>query len=195
MRAYNARPIKKVAEAKARKKFKQAQRLEKLKKKADMLVGDDGLSEKEKAASISKLMSQVKKKTRRAPIKVVKAAGTNRGVSGRPKGGSYLHLPPLSCAYLRMLLSLTLLFHYYSQGQIQDGGSSYEEGAEGDEEDFQEEINVRSSSKSIVRKGGSFNCDTFLPVHHHHHHIVGDQDGCCDKDRFVVHQKWIWMLQ
>ena len=203
LRAYNARPIKKVAEAKARKKFKQAQRLEKLKKKADMLVGDDGLSEKEKASSISKLMSQVKKKTRRAPIKVVKAAGTNRGVSGRPKGGSS-YLPTLSCAY--RMLSLTLLFHYYSQGQIQDGGSSYEEGVEGDEEDFQEEIDVASvsvfsssssssskSSKSIVR-GGSFNCDTFLPVHH-----IVVEDGCCDKTDFVVvvlHRRGIncWMV-
>ena len=41
LRAYNARPIKKVAEAKARKKFKQAQRLEKIRKKADMLIGDE----------------------------------------------------------------------------------------------------------------------------------------------------------
>jgi hypothetical protein len=41
LRAYNARPIKKVAEARARKKFKQAQRLEKLKKKADLLAGDE----------------------------------------------------------------------------------------------------------------------------------------------------------
>ncbi|CCC09960.1 hypothetical protein SMACR_02540 [Sordaria macrospora] len=105
LRAYNARPIKKVAEAKARKKFKQAQRLEKLKKKADMLVGDDGLSEKEKASSISKLMSQVKKKTRRAPIKVVKAAGTNRGVSGRPKGvkGRYKMVDPRMKKELRAM--------------------------------------------------------------------------------------------
>lgn len=41
LRAYNARPIKKVAEARARKKLKQAQRLEKLKKKADLLAGDE----------------------------------------------------------------------------------------------------------------------------------------------------------
>ena len=41
LRAYNARPIKKVAEARARKKFKQAQKLEKLKKKADLLAGDE----------------------------------------------------------------------------------------------------------------------------------------------------------
>ncbi|KAK3956485.1 Spb1 C-terminal domain-containing protein [Pseudoneurospora amorphoporcata] len=105
LRAYNARPIKKVAEAKARKKFKQAQRLEKLKKKADMLVGDDGLSEKEKASSISKLMSQVKKKTRKAPVKVVKAAGSNRGLQGRPKGvkGRYKMVDPRMKKELRAM--------------------------------------------------------------------------------------------
>ena len=41
LRAYNARPIKKVAEARARKKFKQTQKMEKLKKKADMLAGEE----------------------------------------------------------------------------------------------------------------------------------------------------------
>lgn len=105
LRAYNARPIKKVAEAKARKKFKQAQRLEKLKKKADMLAGDDGMSEKEKAASISKLMASVAKKTRRAPIKVVKAAGSNKGLQGRPKGvkGRYKMVDPRMKKELRAM--------------------------------------------------------------------------------------------
>lgn len=176
-----------MAEAKARKKFKQAQRLEKLKKKADMLAGDDGMSEKEKAASISKLMASVAKKTRRAPIKVVKAAGSNKGLQGRPKGGSCYHYVKVWCVlYVGMLL--TRSFHSYSQGQVQDGGSSYEEGVEGDEEDFQEEIDVVSSS-SIV--GGSFNCDTFLPVH------IIVEDGCCDKIDLVmvVHQRGIeWSI-
>lgn len=173
-----------MAEAKARKKFKQAQRLEKLKKKADMLAGDDGMSEKEKAASISKLMAGVAKKTRRAPIKVVKAAGSNRGLQGRPKGGSY-YVKVSRVVHGMMMLTRS---HYYSQGQIQDGGSPYEEGVEGDEEDFQqEEIDVVSSS--IV--GGSFNCDTFLPVH------IVVEDGCCDKTDLVVvvHQRGFgWMV-
>ncbi|KAK3325669.1 Spb1 C-terminal domain-containing protein [Apodospora peruviana] len=86
LRAYNARPIKKVAEARARKKFKQAQRLEKIKKKADLLAGEEGMSEKEKASSIAKLMSSAARKKTRQPMKVVKAAGLNRGISGRPKG-------------------------------------------------------------------------------------------------------------
>lgn len=183
LRAYNARPIKKVAEAKARKKFKQAQRLEKLKKKADMLAGDDGMSEKEKAASISKLMASVAKKTRRAPIKVVKAAGSNRGLQGRPKGGSYF-FTPFSYA-LRMILTWS---YYYSQGKIQDGGSSYEEGVEGDEEDFQEEEiddeSMLASRKSIV-VGGRFNCDTFLRVH-----IAVEGNGCCERTGFwAVHRE------
>src|SRR6188768_1198762 len=58
LRAINARPIKKVREAKARKKFKAAQRLEKLRKKSDMLAADEGMTEKEKADSISKLISK-----------------------------------------------------------------------------------------------------------------------------------------
>ncbi|KAK0752507.1 Spb1 C-terminal domain-containing protein [Schizothecium vesticola] len=96
LRAYNARPIKKVAEARARKKFKQAQKLEKLKKKADIVAGDEGLSEKDKASSISKMIAAAGRKKRRAPTKVVKAAGSNRGINGRPRGvkGRYKMVDP-----------------------------------------------------------------------------------------------------
>lgn len=87
MRAFNARPIKKVREAQARKKFKAAQRLEKMKKKSDMLANDEGMTEKEKADSISKLMSKAaRKKPTRQPAKLVVAKGANRGIQGRPKG-------------------------------------------------------------------------------------------------------------
>lgn len=86
MRAYNARPIKKVREAKARKKFKTAQRLEKLKKKSDLLANDEGMSEKEKAASIAKLLSKAGRSKPRQPAKLVVAKGLNRGIQGRPKG-------------------------------------------------------------------------------------------------------------
>ncbi|KAK1754812.1 AdoMet-dependent rRNA methyltransferase spb1 [Echria macrotheca] len=96
LRAYNARPIKKVAEAKARKKFKQAQKIEKLKKKADLLAADEGMSEKDKANSIAKLISNAARKQKRQPIKVVKAAGANRGIAGRPRGvkGRYKMVDP-----------------------------------------------------------------------------------------------------
>lgn len=87
MRALNARPIKKVREAKARKKFKAAQRLEKLKRKSALLADEDGdMTERDKAQAIEKIMARASKKTPRRETKVVVARGPNRGISGRPKG-------------------------------------------------------------------------------------------------------------
>ena len=86
LRVLNARPIKKVREAKDRKKFRAAQRLEKLKKKSALLVDDDGMSEKDKAQTIAKLMSKAAKKKPKQSVKLVVARGGNRGISGRPKG-------------------------------------------------------------------------------------------------------------
>ncbi|KAK2028533.1 Spb1 domain-containing protein [Colletotrichum zoysiae] len=86
LRAYNARPIKKVREAKARKKFKAAQRLEKLKKKSDMLANEESMTEKEKADSIAKMMAKAGKVKRRPKPTLVVARGSNRGIQGRPKG-------------------------------------------------------------------------------------------------------------
>ncbi|KAI1135693.1 AdoMet-dependent rRNA methyltransferase spb-1 [Hypoxylon sp. FL0543] len=96
LRALNARPIKKVREAKARKKFKTAQRLEKLKKKSDLLANEEGMTEKEKADSISRLLSKAAKKKPRQPAKLVVAKGLNRGIKGRPKGvkGRYKIVDP-----------------------------------------------------------------------------------------------------
>ncbi|KAF2972612.1 hypothetical protein GQX73_g1028 [Xylaria multiplex] len=85
-RALNARPIKKVREAQARKKFKAAQRLEKLKKKSDLLANEEGMTEKEKAESIAKLIGKARKKAPKRSVKVVVAKGPNRGIQGRPKG-------------------------------------------------------------------------------------------------------------
>ncbi|KAI1214603.1 AdoMet-dependent rRNA methyltransferase spb-1 [Annulohypoxylon truncatum] len=95
-RALNARPIKKVREAKARKKFKAAQRLEKLKKKSDLLANEEGLTEKEKADSISRLLAKAAKKKPKQPAKLVVARGLNRGIKGRPKGvkGRYKIVDP-----------------------------------------------------------------------------------------------------
>ncbi|CAI4210438.1 unnamed protein product [Parascedosporium putredinis] len=96
LRALNARPIKKVQEAKARKKFKAAQKLEKLKRKSELLNEDEGMTEREKADSISKLMAKANQKKPRKPIKVVVAKNTNRGIQGRPKGvkGRYRMVDP-----------------------------------------------------------------------------------------------------
>jgi AdoMet-dependent rRNA methyltransferase SPB1 len=87
-RALDARPIKKVAEAKARKKFKAQQRLEKAMKKAEGVNATSDMSEREKAQQIEKLMrkgtsSGTKMKK---DIKVVVAKGIHKGVKGRPKG-------------------------------------------------------------------------------------------------------------
>lgn len=86
LRAFNARPIKKVREAKARKKIKAAQKLERLKKKSDMLAADEGMTEKEKADSIAKLLSRAARKKPSQPAKLVVARGANRGIKGRPNG-------------------------------------------------------------------------------------------------------------
>ncbi|QUC18956.1 uncharacterized protein UV8b_03197 [Ustilaginoidea virens] len=96
LRAFNARPIKKVREAKARKKLKAAQKLEKLKKKSDMLANDEGMTEKEKATSIARLLSNAARKKPSQPAKLVVARGLNRGVQGRPKGvkGRYRMVDP-----------------------------------------------------------------------------------------------------
>lgn len=86
LRALNARPIKKVREAKDRKKYHAAQRLEKLRKKSAMLADDDGMTEKDKAQSIVKLMSRAGKKKPHQQVKVVVARGGNKGIAGRPRG-------------------------------------------------------------------------------------------------------------
>ncbi|KAE8146826.1 Spb1 C-terminal domain-containing protein [Aspergillus avenaceus] len=86
MRAINARPIKKVMEAKGRKKMRAATRLEKLRKKSALLADDEALSERDKSQAISKLMSKASKKKPKQQVKLVVAKGNNRGISGRPRG-------------------------------------------------------------------------------------------------------------
>jgi AdoMet-dependent rRNA methyltransferase SPB1 len=86
LRALNARPIKKVREAKDRKKFKAAQRLEKLRKKSALLNNEEGMTEKEKAQSIIKLMSKAAKRKPKQQVKVVVARGANARIAGRPRG-------------------------------------------------------------------------------------------------------------
>ncbi|KAI0304938.1 Spb1 C-terminal domain-containing protein [Russula brevipes] len=86
-RALDARPIKKVAEAKARKKLKAAQRLEKALKKAEGVTNTTELTEREKAQQVEKLMRRGLAKGReKKEVKVVVAKGVHRGLKGRPKG-------------------------------------------------------------------------------------------------------------
>lgn len=99
-RALDARPIKKVAEAKARKKHRTALRLEKAMKKAQVITEMADMTEKEKAAQIEKLMrsgaAKAKSKRAKEKVQVIVAKGANRGVKGRPKGtkGRYTMVDP-----------------------------------------------------------------------------------------------------
>lgn len=86
LRAINARPIKKVREAKSRKKFRAVQKLEKLRKKSALLADDEGVSEKDKAQMIARMMSRAIKKKPKQSVKVVVAKGGNKGIPGRPRG-------------------------------------------------------------------------------------------------------------
>ncbi|KAK0465202.1 FtsJ-domain-containing protein [Desarmillaria tabescens] len=87
-RALDARPIKKIAEAKGRKKFRAAQRLEKAMKKAEGVNDTADMTEREKAQQIEKLMRKGMSSGKKAKkeVKVVVAKGDHKGVKGRPKG-------------------------------------------------------------------------------------------------------------
>ncbi|KAI9094696.1 Spb1 C-terminal domain-containing protein [Phlyctochytrium arcticum] len=97
-RQLDARPIKKVAEAKFRKQMRTARRFEKMQKKADNVMGDDGgeLTEKAKLQQVSKMLNKAKSKLPRKETKVVVARGLHRAQKGRPKGvkGRYKMVDP-----------------------------------------------------------------------------------------------------
>lgn len=87
-KALNARPIKKVAEAQGRKRMRAAKKLEKLKKKTDLINDDEAKSEREKADEIQRLTRKLtaKKKTEKPPVTLVVARGANKRLQGRPRG-------------------------------------------------------------------------------------------------------------
>ena len=85
MKALNARPIKKIAEAKARKKMRAVKRLAKLQKKTEAVAEGKDMTEREKAEVIAKMVNKTAK-TNKRQVKVVVARGTNKGNKGRPKG-------------------------------------------------------------------------------------------------------------
>jgi AdoMet-dependent rRNA methyltransferase SPB1 len=86
MKALDARPIKKIAEAKARKKYKAAQKLIKIQKKADAINETEDISEKQKSIGIAKLLAKAGAKKPKKAVQLVVAKGANRGNKGRPKG-------------------------------------------------------------------------------------------------------------
>ncbi|KAF7730190.1 AdoMet-dependent rRNA methyltransferase spb1 [Apophysomyces ossiformis] len=102
LKALDARPIKKIAEAKARKKYKATmmaytmKRLQKAQKKATDIADNPDMSEKEKLASINKLIQRSTKSKPKKEIKLVVAKGANRGIKGRPNGvkGRYKMVDP-----------------------------------------------------------------------------------------------------
>ena len=85
-RALDSRPIKKIAEAKGRKKLRAAQRLEKAMKKAEGLNATTDVSEREKARQIERLMRKGNAKSKKKEVRVVVARGAYKGMKGRPKG-------------------------------------------------------------------------------------------------------------
>ncbi|KAL1405295.1 AdoMet-dependent rRNA methyltransferase spb1 [Vanrija albida] len=85
-RALDARPIKKVAEAKWRKKLKAHQRLERAKKRADGVMETEDLNDGEKARQVSKLLRRAAAGEKHKERKVVVARASNKGIQGRPKG-------------------------------------------------------------------------------------------------------------
>ncbi|KAI0240113.1 AdoMet-dependent rRNA methyltransferase spb1 [Massospora cicadina] len=77
----------KIAEAKARKKYKAAQRLAKMQKKTSSIAESSDLTEREKAKTIDKMLSKSKSgKKNKNKVQLVVAKGPNKGTAGRPKG-------------------------------------------------------------------------------------------------------------
>ncbi|CAG8531629.1 7857_t:CDS:10 [Acaulospora colombiana] len=85
MKELNARPIKKIAEAKARKKIRALRRLSKIQKKTDAIAETSEMTESEKAQTISKLLSKSQRK-KKNEVKLVVSKGSLKGKKGRPKG-------------------------------------------------------------------------------------------------------------
>lgn len=87
MRALDARPIKKIAEAKGRKKLRALRRIEKLQNKANAVNDTGDMTEREKAGAIEKMMAKAMKAPKKKnEVKVVVARGAARGQKGRPRG-------------------------------------------------------------------------------------------------------------
>ncbi len=86
-RALNARPIKKVLEARGRKKQKAARRLEKIRKKSSILADSGDMTERDKAQSIEKLLRKGTKKQVKPKVNVIRMRKGSRGSLKRPSKG------------------------------------------------------------------------------------------------------------
>ncbi|KAJ2781036.1 AdoMet-dependent rRNA methyltransferase spb1, partial [Coemansia linderi] len=96
LKALDARPIKKVAEAKARKKMRAAKRVANVQKKAESVIANDDMTEAEKARSIDRMIKRATKAKPKEKVTLVVARNANRGLKGRPKGvkGKYKMVDP-----------------------------------------------------------------------------------------------------
>ncbi|KAJ2844731.1 AdoMet-dependent rRNA methyltransferase spb1, partial [Coemansia brasiliensis] len=105
LKALDARPIKKVAEAKARKKMRAAKRIANVQKKAESVIANEDMTEAEKARSINRMINRATKAKPKEKVTVVVARHGNRGVQGRPRGvkGRYKMVDPRMKAELRAM--------------------------------------------------------------------------------------------
>ncbi|KAJ2451675.1 AdoMet-dependent rRNA methyltransferase spb1 [Coemansia sp. RSA 2336] len=103
LKALDARPIKKVAEAKARKKMRAAKRIANVQKKAESVIANEDMTEAEKARSINRMINRATKAKPKEKVTLVVARHGNRGVQGRPRGvkGRYKMVDPRMKAELR----------------------------------------------------------------------------------------------
>ncbi|KAI9355990.1 Spb1 C-terminal domain-containing protein [Zopfochytrium polystomum] len=86
LKALDARPIKKVAEAKFRQKLRAQNKVEKALKKASAIADDDTTSELTKLKDAAKVMAKAMTKKKKKEVQVVVAKHQNKAVKGRPKG-------------------------------------------------------------------------------------------------------------
>ncbi|KAJ2087740.1 AdoMet-dependent rRNA methyltransferase spb1 [Coemansia sp. RSA 986] len=86
LKALDARPIKKVAEAKARKKMRSAKRIAGMQKKAETVIANEDMTEAEKARSIDRMIKRATKAKPKTKTTLVVARNANRRVQGRPRG-------------------------------------------------------------------------------------------------------------
>ncbi|EGT46280.1 hypothetical protein CAEBREN_16155 [Caenorhabditis brenneri] len=85
MREFNARPSKKVAEAKARKQRKMQRKLESAKKKAEGILENDQMEHSEKVREMKKVYANATRKEKKK-VEVIRMTKGKKGKTGRPAG-------------------------------------------------------------------------------------------------------------
>ncbi|EFP10536.1 hypothetical protein CRE_29065 [Caenorhabditis remanei] len=85
MREFNARPSKKVAEAKARKQRKMQRKLESAKKKAEGILENDQMEHSEKVREMKKVYANAHRKEKKK-VELVRMTKGKKGKTARPNG-------------------------------------------------------------------------------------------------------------